>query len=156
MEYPDTNVPEYDFAGCHLVASYLSCDSASLLNAEKLLETMHLAITNCGATLLNSQCHVFENGGITAVMLLSESHASIHTYPEHAACFVDIFTCGTACDPRIFDETLRAYLSPAKVASQTIIRDRTIAFPQTEKLLSAHNEAAKLVKSNMSDAALVS
>jgi len=137
MEIPDSNQPAYDFAGCHLVASYLGCDSTSLLDAEKLLATMHLAITNCGATLLNSQCHVFENGGITAVMLLSESHASIHTYPEHAACFVDIFTCGTTCDPKVFDETLRAYLHPANVASQTIIRDRTIAFPQPDKFLTA-------------------
>lgn len=141
MEYPDTNDPAYDFAGCHLVASYLNCNLNSLLDTKGLLEALHAAITKCGATLLSSQHHVFENGGVTAVMLLSESHASIHTYPEHAACFVDIFTCGSSCDPHKFDETLRSYLLPADVASQTIVRDRSIAFTHLPDAVSAQREA---------------
>lgn len=120
----------YDFAGCHLLASYLGCDKLLLSDNKNLIAAMTAAITECGATLLGQNSHVFENGGITAVMLLSESHASIHTYPEHGACFVDIFTCGSTCSPEIFDRSLRAYLRPTNVAAQKILRDQVISFAQ--------------------------
>lgn len=155
MKHPITNEPAYDFAGRHLVASFLNCDLKRLLDTKGLLEAMHASITNCGATLLSSQHHLFENGGVTAVMLLSESHASIHTYPEHGACFVDIFTCGSTCDPHKFDVTLRSYLLPAVVASQTIFRDRTIAFTSSPRPLSAHHEDSMVAPSSAVTTVLV-
>ncbi|GEM_PF-1429764 len=137
----------YEFAGCHLVASYLGCDKLLLSDNVNLIAAMNVAITKCGATLLAQNCHVFENGGITAVMLLSESHASIHTYPEHGACFVDIFTCGSTCSPEIFDATLRAYLRPANVASQKILRDQVICFAPSEQ---ANNDQVLSVSAGQS------
>jgi S-adenosylmethionine/arginine decarboxylase-like enzyme len=59
---------------------------------------------------------------MTAVLLLAESHASIHTYPEHQACFVDLFTCGRACSAERFDAVLRQYLRPASVQRRTMLR----------------------------------
>ena len=69
---------------------------------------MEQAVEACGATLLNSARHVFPPDGMTIVMLLSESHASIHTYPEHNSCFVDLFTCGLDCQAEEFDAVLRS------------------------------------------------
>ena len=74
-----------------------------------------------GATILQSVRHVFEPDGMTAVVLLSESHASIHTYPEHRACFVDIFTCGSRCEVEAFDGVLRDFLKP-RTATRRIIQ----------------------------------
>jgi S-adenosylmethionine decarboxylase len=46
------------------------------------------------------------------LFMLSESHASIHTYPEHNACFLDIFTCGRAIDLAQFPDILCALWQP--------------------------------------------
>ncbi len=105
----------YDFLGHHLMASYIDCDSVALNNQVALVATMEKAVKESGATLLNSAKHVFPSGGLTMVLLLAESHASIHTYPEHKACFVDLFTCGESCSTEKFDAVLTAYLCP-KVA----------------------------------------
>jgi S-adenosylmethionine decarboxylase len=64
-------------------------------------------------------------------LLLSESHAAIHTYPEHNACFVDLFTCGDHCHNEPFDRVLREYLKPGAVQSKVLIRDE--AFTEHSK-----------------------
>ena len=46
------------------------------------------------ATVLQVEAHRFEPQGVTVFCLLAESHASIHTYPEHGRYMVDVFTCG--------------------------------------------------------------
>ncbi len=58
-----------------------------------LLRAAHLA----DAKVLDSYFHVFsETGGVTGVMLLAESHISIHTWPEDDYAAIDIFMCGQA------------------------------------------------------------
>jgi S-adenosylmethionine decarboxylase len=51
-----------------------------------------------GATILDSVFHKFEPQGITFILLLSESHISIHTWPEKGCAAIDIYTCGL-CNP---------------------------------------------------------
>src|SRR5258708_36285674 len=80
----------YAFTGRHLVVSYLGCDPTALADHQGLLWAMGAAVKASGARLLKTCKYPFSQGGLTAVMLLSESHASIHTYPEHSACFVDL------------------------------------------------------------------
>ena len=64
------------------------------------------------------------------VILLSESHASIHTYPEFNACFVDLFTCGEKCSSEYFDQALQSYLKPKLVNGRTLIRTHEITDKQ--------------------------
>jgi S-adenosylmethionine decarboxylase proenzyme len=54
------------------------------------------AINNSGMTFLGSRSHLFSGGGLTAVFLLSESHLSFHTWPEHSFVAIDIYTCGNS------------------------------------------------------------
>lgn len=116
----------HEFAGKHFLASYIGCDSEAMGNVEKMIEAMDGAVTSSGATILDKTPYVFEPNGLTMVYLLSESHASIHTYPEHGACFVDLFTCGDNCSPEPFDEALRAYLKPEKVNGHLFLRHEEI------------------------------
>jgi S-adenosylmethionine decarboxylase len=116
----------HPFAGRHLVVSYLGCDLAALSNHRGLVSAMGAGVKASGAHLLKTSEHAFSEGGFTAVMLLSESHASVHTYPEFAACFVDLFTCGYACKAEKFDEVLRAYLRPQEVAFKTFLRSNDV------------------------------
>lgn len=63
------------------------------------------AAINAGATILHSYIHDFGNGGVSGVVLLKESHISIHTWPERAFAAIDIYLCGD-CEPLIAVEYL--------------------------------------------------
>ena len=116
---------QYQFKGKHFIASYAGCDIDALSNVEQLRLIMEEAAKQSGATILQTAYHVFPPDGLTMVILLSESHASIHTYPEHRACFVDLFTCGDKCSNEKFDECLRSYLKPTSVHEKVLIRRET-------------------------------
>ncbi len=113
---------EYAFRGKHLLASYYECDFETLTNIENLQEEFLGAIEASGATILSYIDHRFESDGLTLVVLLSESHASLHTYPEHRACFIDLFTCGDKCSAETFDKQLQAYLKPKHFTKELIER----------------------------------
>jgi len=69
-------------------------------------------IKDNGATLLNKNIHHFnDNGAFTALYLLSESHLSIHTWPENNFIAIDIFTCGIANTQNISNE-LKNFFKP--------------------------------------------
>lgn len=121
----DQSVVEHDFVGQHLIASYLDCD-LDALHAEGLLkEKMIEAAEASGMTILSTSHFHFEPKGMTQVLLLAESHASIHTYPERGACFVDLFTCGNAEGIYKFDQVLTEFLKPKKASRQMFVRGET-------------------------------
>jgi len=112
----------YHFIGRHFIAEYYGCDKQAILASNKLKEVMVQASKASGATVLDSVEHHFSPNGYSLVILLSESHASIHTYPDERACFVDLFTCGMGCDSNKFEKVLKAYLKPQKTHSNIIER----------------------------------
>ena len=116
----------FEFRGTHFIASYSDCDSDALRDYKTLESVMLEAAEKCGATVLGSNSFIFPPDGMTMVIMLSESHASIHTYPEHGACFVDLFTCGTKCSSQKFDEVLQAYLKPQKTHTKMLTRHKEI------------------------------
>lgn len=131
-DHPEDNIAEvYHFKGVHFLASYCDCDQEALTNLEALQQAMLEAVEQCGATILNESHYVFPPHGLTMVILLSESHASIHTYPEHGACFVDLFTCGEKCSAEKFDAALREYLKPKNVSERTFVRKQDIHDPES-------------------------
>lgn len=117
---------EYRFAGKHFVGSYLNCDSKALTDIDRLIAAMDRAVSASGATILATTPYIFPPNGITIVYTLSESHASIHTYPEHGSCFVDLFTCGDNCSSEKFHQALSEYLKPEAVDAHLFIRNETI------------------------------
>lgn len=123
FSFADENKETYEFYGKHFIASYADCDPAAIGNEKKLQEVLMEAARASGAEILKSSSYVFETGGLTQVVLLSESHASIHTYPEYQSCFVDLFTCGYRCDWKQFDKVMQEYLKPKKTQIEVIIRN---------------------------------
>ena len=113
----------YEFYGKHFIASYFECDQQAIGDDKKLQEVLKDAARASGAEILESSSYVFDTGGLTQAILLSESHASIHTYPEYSSCFVDLFTCGHRCDWKEFDQVMQDYLKPKKSQIQVLIRD---------------------------------
>jgi len=83
------------YAGSHLIIDLWDADH--LDDAAVIETTFRRAINEAGATLLHMHFHEFsENGGISGVAVLAESHISIHTWPERGYAAVDVFMCGAA------------------------------------------------------------
>ena len=117
---------DHNFKGKHFIASYTGCDVSALTEVDSLIAAMKEAVKKSGATILDSSSYVFPGNGLTMVFLLSESHASIHTYPEYGSCFVDLFTCGDICSYEGFHESLSSYLKPTQVNQKVLIRNEEI------------------------------
>ena len=75
-----------------------------------LKEVMLEAATRCGATVVGESFIQFSPQGVTGVLVLSESHLSIHTYPEEGFAAIDCYTCGYTVDPAIACEYMKAVL----------------------------------------------
>ena len=117
---------EFQFIGEHLLVNYIDCDNERLRDHKAIFSVIKEAIAHSGATFLTASEHDFFPQGYSAVVLLSESHVSIHTYPEHSSCFIDFFTCGTSCSSEIFEKYLNEYLQPKKIIKKIFIRGDTI------------------------------
>jgi S-adenosylmethionine decarboxylase len=74
-----------------------------------------------GATILADRFHQFKPYGVTGILLLAESHLSIHTWPEEGLATLDVFTCG-AMDTDLILEHVRAALTPTREQLQTVQR----------------------------------
>ena len=87
------------FAGMHLLVDLW--DARNLGDPAVIDRTLCEAAVTAGATILHSHFHHFTpNGGVSGVVVLAESHISIHTWPERGFAAVDIFMCGD-CDPHL-------------------------------------------------------
>jgi S-adenosylmethionine decarboxylase len=106
---------QYDFYGRHLLLNFSGC-KADLDDIATIKRDMARAVESIGATILSVLEHKFEPKGLSIVFLLAESHASIHTYPEHNACFLDIFTCGDTIRVEPFGELLEQLWEPEHVS----------------------------------------
>lgn len=85
--------------GDHCIADLWQCDKNLLNDRKKIKKILKEAAITAGANPLKYKDHQFDPNGITGVWILSESHVSIHTYPNHEYAHIDIFTCGKQCNP---------------------------------------------------------
>jgi len=84
-----------DALGRHLLLELRECNVAVLDDLKYLENALVSAAKDSGATVLDKSFHHFAPQGVSGVVLIAESHLSLHTWPEHAYAAVDIFTCGT-------------------------------------------------------------
>jgi S-adenosylmethionine decarboxylase len=97
--------------GVHLLADLHDIEPALLSDPARVDSLLRDAALAAGARILHGHFHQFGDGmGVTGVLLLAESHISIHTWPETGFAAVDIFMCGSAQPERaleVIDEALR-------------------------------------------------
>lgn len=93
--------------GRHVLAELYNCDSNVLNNVELIEKFMTEAAVECGATVVEKNFHMFSPYGVSGVVIISESHLAIHTWPEYGYAAVDLFTCGESCDPLVAYEYLK-------------------------------------------------
>ncbi len=119
MADPDTAA--HPFAGHHLLAELYGVAPNKLDDPDLLAGALRRGIERGGATLLHLEVRRFSPHGVTVLALLTESHASLHTYPEAGALFFDAFTCGEG-RPQAILEAVASALLPKEVRSRLVER----------------------------------
>jgi S-adenosylmethionine decarboxylase len=71
------------------------CQALAALPPQGISAAFVAALERAGATILHALTHVFPGAGLTAVLILSESHAALHTWPESGTVHIDIFSCSS-------------------------------------------------------------
>ena len=111
------------FAGTHLLVDLWG--ATHLDDPEHIDRSLREAALRAGATILHSHFHHFTpNGGVSGVVVLAESHISIHTWPERDFAAVDVFMCG-ACNPRDAVPVLEQAFCPERLDVDEQRRGRT-------------------------------
>ncbi|GAB6481141.1 MULTISPECIES: adenosylmethionine decarboxylase [Bacillus] len=113
---------EYSTFGKHIIVDLWGVDF-SLLDDMYFLEH-HLvhAADLAGTHVLNVSTKEFDPHGVTVLVLLSESHLSIHTYPEKNFAAIDCYTCGTTVEPQIAIDYIVSILKPNEMHIRRLIR----------------------------------
>lgn len=107
--------------GRHLVADFHGC-TADLNDPRLVMETLEQACQVARATIVERSGHHFSPYGVTAVVVIAESHLAVHTWPEHRYAAVDLFTCGTSVDTWKAFEYVKKALGASRVEVREIPR----------------------------------
>lgn len=108
------------YAGTHLIIDLIDADR--LDDPDHIEMSLIAAAEAAGATVLSSDFHIFTpNNGVSGVIVLAESHISIHTWPECGFAAVDVFMCGKA-QPMKTIGMLKDAFQPKRVGLQEIKR----------------------------------
>lgn len=126
---------EATYAGMHLIAELWGSAPAILKDSNRIRTCLVEAARAAGATILSDSFHYFgEECGVTGVVVLSESHISIHTWPEEGYSAVDIFMCGR-CDPRTAISVIAEGLESNRVDQNLLYRGISRRSTQSQLML---------------------
>lgn len=89
-----------DTMGRHVIAELWDCDPEMLNNMDEVERIMVNAALEAGAEVREVTFHKFTPLGVSGVVIISESHLTIHSFPEHGYASVDVYTCGDRIDPQ--------------------------------------------------------
>lgn len=114
--------------GIHILANLYNCKNKEILLDEGLLENeIKSLIKKSGLGIVGKCFYKFENAGVTGIFLISESHVSVHTWPEkNNSLNLDIFTCNVSGNnedkaKNLFKD-LKKLFDPAKIKSKVVKR----------------------------------
>ena len=102
----------------HTLLEFYGCDPASLKHSRTLKKLLCGSVLKGGGTIVKAWFHNFSPYGVSGVVVITESHVTIHTWPEHGYAAVDIFSCGKRLDHR----AIRIHLKRALVARRVLSR----------------------------------
>mgnify|MGYP001369872069 FL=1 len=106
----------------HVLFTLKGCPFELLDDQEHIRIVLYRTVQKCEATLLNLNVHKFEPQGVTGLAMISESHISIHTWPEKGMAVCDIFTCGDGQLPDLGVEYMKTQMKASDIVSQSFMR----------------------------------
>ena len=110
--------------GRHLLLELYGCDRGRLDDEEFVRAEAVAAARAMGATVISAHSHRFHPVGVSVVVILAESHLSIHTWPEHATASADVFVCSPASQPHRAKQRLADALGAGRVSELDLPRGR--------------------------------
>ncbi|MGE0865332.1 MAG: adenosylmethionine decarboxylase [Vicinamibacterales bacterium] len=102
-----------ELTGCHLIAG---------LAPNRVTQVFTAALTGAGATVVQTLSHHFPGTGQTCVLILAESHAVLHTWPESGTVNLDIFSCSSRLRSHAAIEELGEAFGATSISVQEILR----------------------------------
>ncbi|MBU0509480.1 adenosylmethionine decarboxylase [bacterium] len=108
--------------GRQIVVEYYGCNPDILNDVALIKRVMRDAAIASGATIVQEAFHLFNPHGVSGVVVIAESHLTIHTWPEYAYAAVDLFTCGDDVDPDAAFQLLKDHLGATTFSAMEMKR----------------------------------
>lgn len=111
--------------GRHLILDLYDCDPVVLNDYEELQRLLEASLVMAKANILRIIGEKFEPQGVTLLALLTESHASVHTWPEIGYAAIDLYTCGDTTETHRAAEFLKTKLKAKTSEEKELVRSIT-------------------------------
>ena len=108
--------------GDHLIIDLSGCNREQLLNGDASRDLFFNTVRAAGLTIVSEGFYKFSPHGFTCFLLLAESHASLHAWPEYGYCAIDLFTCNVGLDLTPLVEALRGLFGAAHCSVRKLDR----------------------------------
>ena len=109
--------------GEHYICDLSGCSNEILLDSERSYTLFSRAVRESGLTVVDEGFYKFSPHGFTCFLLLAESHASLHAWPEYGYCAIDLFTCNLGMDLTPLLDTIKAAFGAKSYTVRLIDRD---------------------------------
>lgn len=109
-----------------MLAEFYDCPFEVLNDLKQVERNMVQAALDAGAEVREFVFHKFSPQGVSGVVVISESHLAIHTWPELGYASVDVFTCGDRVDPWDACKILKESFQAGSVEAQEIARGMNV------------------------------
>jgi S-adenosylmethionine decarboxylase len=108
--------------GRHFIVELYECDSELINDTDAIKDVLLESVKISGAEIIRPVFHKFSPHGVTGIVVIAESHFSIHTWPEYGYCAFDIFTCGDSIDNERAIQHVREKLKARAISVSEIKR----------------------------------
>jgi len=106
----------------HTLLDLYGCNPKRLKRAREVKALLCQAVRQGGGTIVKAVFHNFSPYGVSGVVVITESHVTIHTWPEHQYAAVDIFSCSKKLDHGAIRRRLQKALSATRVSGRRLAR----------------------------------
>lgn len=134
--------------GRHIIAELYNCEISRINDVTFVEKSMLKAADKAGATVINSTFHHFSPFGVSGVIVIQESHFSIHCWPEYGYASIDIYTCGETVDPWVAYEYLKVEFQASEGSTMELNRGQSNLIgkskPPPQKTVNTDLESGKI------------
>jgi len=102
--------------GVHIILEFFGCDPNTLTRRDYVERVMLEAAQKANTHSIGTFFHQFKPHGVSGVIIIEESHISIHTWPEHGFAAIDFFYCSEEVDPEKAIEVLIEGFKPTRIS----------------------------------------
>ena len=112
--------------GEHFIFDLSNCNHEILMDSEQAYSLFAQAVYESGLTVVDEGFYKFSPHGFTCFLLLAESHASLHAWPEYDYCAIDLFTCAIGKDMMPLIQRIKEALGADNFTLRKIDRDAEV------------------------------